>query len=141
MSARTGVIVVVHGAYGRPLVEAAEELVGPLEIEVVELSTAASREESQRRVVNAVQRNEAGVGVLLLTDLRGSTPANICQYSAKACEHGRVVTGLCLPMLMKLATSDRTAGAQALAEALQATGKRSITVSPENNRKGGSRGL
>ena len=44
--------------------------------------------------------------VLFLVDLVGSTPARLC--CGKCADKGHVVTGLNMPMLVKLATADRS---------------------------------
>jgi len=63
--------------------------------------------------------------VLFLVDLVGSTPAQLC---CSRCDgrSGHVVTGVNLPMLLKLATADRATGPERLGGVLVATGTKSI---------------
>jgi mannose PTS system EIIA component len=63
-------------------------------------------------VQRAITRVSQGAGVLLLTDMFGGTPTNIASMFL---EEGliEVVTGVNLPMVIKLATS---AGEESLAE-------------------------
>ena len=71
--------------------------------------------------------------MLFLTDLEGSTPYNLC---CKKCGGTSVVlSGMNLPMLMKLATANRALGALTLAEELRATGLKSIHIRSANGTK------
>jgi PTS system mannose-specific IIA component len=136
---RTGVLLVVNGDYGGALVDAAEVLVGDLDVTVTMVCPADPRASLERRILQAVERVDRGGGLLLLTDLCGSTPANICLAVAERpdCE---LVAGVNLPMLLKLSTSDRARSAQELAAELQGTGQRSMVVGAELRQKGGARG-
>ncbi len=114
----TRVLLVVNGSYGEALLEAAEVMVGGLGVEVVEvpcLEEAASRRES---ITGKIERRSGPGEVLLLTDLLGSTPANVCLQMVERNEGWEMLTGLNLPMLMKLATCNRQAGAADLARQL-----------------------
>jgi mannose/fructose-specific phosphotransferase system component IIA len=133
----TGVLVVVHGNYGAPLVEAAEVLVGPMNVTVTMVCQSDERERLERRILREVDRLDRGRGVLMLADLCGSTPANCCIAIAERRPGCAVVTGLNLPMLMKLATCDRHTSARALAQELHATAMRSIITSSAQNDGGG----
>jgi mannose PTS system EIIA component len=127
-----GVVVVTHGCVCGDLVSSAEDIVGEL-ADVVSVPTDA-REDSpsiQRRVAEAVDAADHGVGVLILTDLHGSTPANACvaQLGRQGVE---VLFGVNLPMLIKLSTCDRRSlRPQQLGELLRETGRRSIRLSSE----------
>ena len=71
--------------------------------------------------------------VLFLADLEGSTPYNLC---CKRCGGQSVVlSGMNLPMLLKLATANRKNGALTLAEELRATGLKSIHIRTSNGTK------
>ena len=125
---RSGVLLVAHGDYGRAMVEAAEAIVGRLDITVVTVSPGMHAEEVRGRVEGGIAATDAGGGVLVLTDLCGSTPANVCQAvvaSRKGCE---VLSGLSLPTLIKLSTCDRSLGAHRLALELWKTSRRSVIV-------------
>src|ERR1044072_1778467 len=98
-------VVVTHGHLGGELLAAAEMIIGPLaHIAAVSIGwhddVHAARDEVQR----AITRVSKGGGVLLLTDMFGGTPTNIASMFL---EEGviEVVTGVNLPMVIKLATS------------------------------------
>jgi len=127
-----GVVVVTHGCVCGDLVSAAEDIVGALP-DVVSVPTGAGEPSLviQRRVAEAVAAADRGGGVLILTDLHGSTPANAC--IAQLDRHGvEVLFGVNLPMLIKLSTCDRRSlRPQQLGELLRDTGRRSIRLSSE----------
>ncbi len=120
-----GVVIATHGKLAEEMIRTAEAVVGPLR-QVTPLSVVASSPDVRGDLVAAIQRVDQGDGVLLLTDLLGGSPTNIC-VSVLAERKVEVVTGVNLPMLLKLSTlraSGKPIGevARELAEA----GQRSI---------------
>ena len=72
----------------------------------------------------------AGEGVLILTDMFGGTPSNMGLSFLE--EHRvEVVTGLNLPMLIKLATMTETKPLEELAAFIKEYGQRNIRVASE----------
>jgi PTS system mannose-specific IIA component len=97
-------VIVTHGQLAGELLAAAEMIVGPIShITAVSIGwhddVDAARDEVQRAITRVSQR----VGVLLLTDMFGGTPTNIASMFL---EEGKVevVTGVNLPMVIKLAS-------------------------------------
>ena len=97
-------VIVTHGHLAGELVAAAEMIVGPIShITAVSIGwhddVDAARDEVQRAITRVSQDN----GVLLLTDMFGGTPTNIASMFL---DEGviEVVTGVNLPMVIKLAT-------------------------------------
>ena len=97
-------VIVTHGHLAGELLAAAEMIVGPISfITAVSIGwhddVDAARDEVQRAITRVSQRT----GVLLLTDMFGGTPTNIASMFL---EEGvtEVVTGVNLPMVIKLAT-------------------------------------
>jgi mannose/fructose-specific phosphotransferase system component IIA len=122
---KTGVIVVTHGAAAESMVDAAERMVGGLDVKTVSVKIGEPRLETEQHLEAAVE--ELGTSdVLFLVDLEGSTPFNLC---CRRCGGTAVVlSGMNLPMLFKLATADRLHGPGALAEELAATAIKSIHI-------------
>jgi mannose PTS system EIIA component len=120
-----GVIVITHGNAAEDMVDAVERVVGKLNVRTISVRIGEPRAETElhiERIVDEMQLDE----MLFLTDLEGSTPYNLC---CKRCGGKSVVlSGMNLPMLMKLATANREHGALPLAEELQATGLKSIHI-------------
>lgn len=97
-------VIVTHGHLAGELLAAAEMIIGPIShITAVSIGwhddVDAARDEVQRAITRVSQRT----GVLLLTDMFGGTPTNIASMFL---EEGvtEVVTGVNLPMVIKLAT-------------------------------------
>ena len=97
-------VIVTHGQLAGELLAAAEMIVGPIShITAVSIGwhddVDAARDEVQRAITRVSQR----VGILLLTDMFGGTPTNIASMFL---EEGKVevVTGVNLPMVIKLAS-------------------------------------
>ena len=77
-----------------------------------------------------------GAGVLLLVDVYGSTPFNVAMTMADGTHSAEVVSGVNLPMLLKVATLDRcTLSPAALAAELQECGRRSIRIGSDRTGK------
>ncbi len=127
----TGVVIVTHGESAESMVDAAERMVGKLDVRTVAVKFGEARAETERRIeatVDAMGTND----ILFLVDLEGSTPFNLC---CRRCNGAAVVlSGMNLPMLFKLATADRAHGAVALAEELLATGVKSIHIRKSGDR-------
>ena len=121
----TAVVVVTHGGAAQCMVDAAERMVGPLDVEAVMVEVGEPRAAMEAKLEAAVALRDTDE-VLFLIDLEGSTPFNAC---CQKCQGRSVIlSGMNLPMLFKLATADRNRGALVLAEELKATGARSIHV-------------
>jgi PTS system mannose-specific IIA component len=103
-----GVVVVTHGQLANELVNAAEMIAGELpRFEAVALGWHDDPNAAKDQIAAAIGRVRGDAGVLVLTDMFGGTPSNlgITFLEDDAVE---VVTGVNLPMLVKLANLDRT---------------------------------
>ena len=98
-------VIVTHGHLAGELLAAAEMIVGPIShIAAVSIGWHDDVDAARDEVQRAITRVSQGAGVLLLTDMFGGTPTNIASMFL---EEGviEVVTGVNLPMVIKLATS------------------------------------
>jgi PTS system mannose-specific IIA component len=122
-----GLIVATHGLLAEEMLRTAEGIVGPLARSVaVSVDAHTSVEEARARLATAIHKvGEDGEGVLVLTDMFGGTPANLALTFLD--EQIEVVTGVNLPMLLKLAGT-RNQGLQAAAELATAQGQKNITL-------------
>ncbi|HTK38482.1 MAG TPA: PTS sugar transporter subunit IIA [Pyrinomonadaceae bacterium] len=123
---KVGGVIVSHGQIATELLAAAEKVVGGLDhIAAVSIGwhddVEAAREEISRAVKNVSQGN----GVLLLTDMFGGTPTNISAMFIKENEV-EIVTGVNLPMVIKLASQNRETTLTDLAREVEEQGKQSI---------------
>ncbi|MCS6911779.1 MAG: hypothetical protein RMK29_20260 [Myxococcales bacterium] len=128
MERMTAVVVVTHGNAGADMIHAAQSFLCK---SIPQLAAVGIDPEDDRDAMGAkIDRAVAALGVsdnddiLFLVDLVGSTPARLC--CMRFGTSGHVVTGVNMPMLLKLATADRTRGAVALGDELVATGTKSI---------------
>jgi PTS system mannose-specific IIA component len=126
-----GLVVATHGRLAEELLRTAEGIVGPLEqCAAVSVAADVSMDEARARLGEAVRGVDAGDGVLVLTDMFGGTPANL---ALTFLDDGlEVVTGVNLPMVLKLATA--RAEGLTLAEAAElvtAHGQKNITLASE----------
>ena len=122
-----GLIVATHGRLAEELLRTAEAIVGPVERAcTVSIDAQSAVEEARGRLATAIHKVGAdGEGVLVLTDMFGGTPANLALTFLD--EQIEVVTGVNLPMLLKLAGARRD-GLKAAAELATAHGQKNITL-------------
>ena len=122
-----GLVVATHGQLAAELIRTAESIVGPVPSSAaVSIDSSSSVEEARGRLATAIHKVGAdGEGVLVLTDMFGGTPANLALTFLD--EQIEVVTGVNLPMLMKLAGT-RGSGLAAAAELAAAHGQKNITL-------------
>ena len=126
-----GVVIVTHGQLATELLNAAEMIVGDLpRFTAVSIGWHDDVTVARDAIERAIAKVDAGAGVLLLTDMFGGTPSNL---GLSFLEAGRieVVTGVNLPMLIKLAKAAPTADLLALARGLCEHGRAAIRVASD----------
>jgi PTS system mannose-specific IIA component len=102
-SGRVAGVIVTHGQLAGELLAAAEMIVGPVKhITSVSIGWHDDVDMARSEIERAIQRVQEGRGVLLLTDMFGGTPTNIASMFL-AEDEIEVVTGVNLPMVIKLA--------------------------------------
>jgi PTS system mannose-specific IIA component len=97
-------VIVTHGHLSGELLAAAEMIIGPIShITAVSIGWHDDVDAARDEVQRAITRVSQGAGVLLMTDMFGGTPTNIASMFL---EDGsvEVVTGVNLPMVIKLAS-------------------------------------
>jgi PTS system mannose-specific IIA component len=126
-----GLVVATHGQLAEELIRTAEGVCGKLEqCRTVSVAATAAMEETRAALAQAIHEVESGDGVLVLTDMFGGSPANLALTFLD--DRIEVVTGVNLPMLMKLATC-REGGASLkdTAKMLTSYGQKNITLASE----------
>ncbi|MGA7978676.1 MAG: PTS fructose transporter subunit IIA [Chromatiaceae bacterium] len=98
-----GLLLITHNGIGSALLETATTMLGrcPLRVETLAVSADAERDILEVRAGALADRLDEGDGVLVLTDLFGSTPANVANM-LKQREGCFVLTGVNLPMLVRV---------------------------------------
>jgi len=126
-----GVLITTHGSLGNELIRAAELIKGPLK-GVMHISTDQTKgvEDLKKEIGNAIKKLDKGRGVLILTDLFGGTPSNI---SLSFLKEGKVevVTGVNLPMMLKLSDIKDEMTLTEYACMIKEYGKKNISLASE----------
>lgn len=114
-----GVLIVTHGEIGTSLLDSASQILGARPEQVATLSVWRQDDPDDLvlRARELMEGIDAGQGVLILTDIFGATPGNVV---SKLLEDGRVegVSGVSLPMLLRVVTSRNGSIATAVQRAL-----------------------
>ena len=98
-----GGLIVTHGRLAIELLNAAEMIVGEIHgIVAVSLGWHDDVDTATTMIRNALERVRTPDGVLILTDMFGGTPTNIASTFLGQ-ENVEIITGVNLPMLIKLA--------------------------------------
>jgi len=103
-----GILLMTHAPLGQAFLAACEHVFrGPTErLEAIDVQADQDLLEVQELARLAIVRLNDGDGVLLITDVKGGTPANCCD---KLSDPGRVevIAGISLPMLLRAITYRR----------------------------------
>jgi mannose PTS system EIIA component len=126
-----GVVVVTHGQLATELLNAAETIVGELpRFAAVSIGWHEDTEDARSEIEQAIARVDDGEGVLILTDMFGGTPSNLALTFLVA---GRVevITGVNLPMLIKLVNVPKQSDLLAVARDMREHGRNAIWVASD----------
>jgi PTS system mannose-specific IIA component len=99
-----GGVIVTHGHLASELLAAAETIIGSvLHINAISIGWHDDVDAAREEIARAIKQVSHGQGVLILTDMFGGTPTNIASmFLAEG--QVEVVTGVNLPMVIRLAT-------------------------------------
>ena len=126
-----GVLIVTHYRLGEEFLQALRLIVPDApEFHAVAVDPGQSVDRMRGAIAEALESADEGQGVLILTDMFGGTPSNISLSFLE--DHAvEVVTGLNLPMLIKLATMTEEKSLDDLASFIKSYGRRNISVASE----------
>jgi PTS system mannose-specific IIA component len=128
---KVGVLIVTHYRLGEEFLQALRLIVpGAPEFYAVSIDPKQSVDEMRTAISAAMGEADTGSGVLVLTDMFGGTPSNI-SLSFLEERQVEVVTGVNLPMLIKLATLSEDKTIEELARLIRDYGQRNISVASE----------
>ncbi|AKU22606.1 PTS fructose transporter subunit IIA [Massilia sp. MB5] len=103
-----GILLLTHAPLGQAFLAAVAHVFrGQTErLEAIDVVADQDLSEVQKMASEAILRLDDGSGVLVITDIKGGTPANCCNKLADA---GRVevIAGISLPMLLRAITYRR----------------------------------
>lgn len=126
-----GGVVVTHGTLASELLNAAQTIVGEIHhITAVSIGWHDDVDQAREEIGRAIKRVETGAGVLVLTDMFGGTPTNLaCTFIGEA--PIEVVTGVNLPMIIKLADQQNDETLAVVARRVRDQGQKNIYLASE----------
>ena len=126
-----GILLVTHKELAEALMSVCDLILGHQDgIRALSLPPHASPEECRQQIQRALAQVNNGNGVIILTDMLGGTPSNL---TLTFLQEGKVevVTGVNLPMLMKLAQLREEKDLVQVALTLKQSGQKGIAVASE----------
>lgn len=138
-SRRVAGVIVSHGQVANELLSAAETIIGHVKhVTAVSIGWHDDPEAASNEVGRAIERVSEGRGVLLMTDMFGGTPTNIASMFFSPGEV-EVVTGVNLPMVIKLANQHGGETLEELAHHVRDQGRQGIYLAGELLAGGGQK--
>jgi PTS system mannose-specific IIA component len=127
-----GVVIVTHCRLAEELIAAARLVVGEelKQFQPVSIGPTEGTEDIREKIIGAIRKVDEGQGVLILTDMYGGTPSNI-SLSFLEEKKIEVITGVNLPMLLKLATHPNDMDLEKLAVFITDYGQRNINLASD----------
>jgi len=126
-----GFVVVTHGNLASELINTAEMIVGKIEgVVAVPILHSVSQDEAREQILSAIKSVDNGEGVLILTDLFGGTPSNL-SISFLEDKKVEVVTGVSLPMMVKLSNVRANLSLEDMAKLIRSYGRENISIAGE----------
>ena len=124
-------LVVSHGHLSQELLAAAEMIVGEIShVHAVSIGWHDDVNEATEEIRRIITEADLGEGVLIVTDMFGGTPSNIA-FSFHDPGKVEVVTGVNLPMIIKIANRKEGESLVALAASVRDQGQSSITLASD----------
>ena len=128
---KAGVLIVTHYRLGEEFLQALRLILPEAPSwEAVSVDPKMAVDDVRGSIAAGLKSADEGAGVLILTDMFGGTPSNI-SLSFHDEHQVEVVTGMNLPMLIKLATMREDKPLDELATFIKAYGQRNISVASE----------
>ncbi|MDT5158283.1 MAG: mannose system component [Acidobacteriota bacterium] len=130
-SRRVAGVIVSHGQVANELLSAAETIIGHVKhITAVSIGWHDDVEAAKNEIRRAIERVSEGGGVLMMTDMFGGTPTNIASMFLQQGEV-EVVTGVNLPMVIKLASQQGGEQLDDVARLVREQGRQGIYLAGE----------
>ncbi|MDH5191650.1 MAG: PTS fructose transporter subunit IIA [Gammaproteobacteria bacterium] len=128
-----GLLIITHDDIGKMLLATAVRMMNvcPLEAEVLSVPFSQDVENLSKQAKKLCTKLESGDGVLVLTDVYGSTPSNIASSLSDG-ETVRVIAGINLPMLIRVLNYPRLNLSELMIKALSGGRDGVLVCSPED---------
>jgi len=128
---RVAGVIVTHGQLATELLAAAEMIIGPVaHIAAISIGWHDDVDAARTEIEQAIARVSEGHGVIILTDMFGGTPTNIASMFFVEGEV-EVVTGVNLPMVIKLASQTEAEPLATVAGRVRDQGQQAIYLAGE----------
>lgn len=130
-----GLLLITHNQIGSSLLETTTRILGgcPVRAEALDVPEETNSDLLRLQARRMAERLDTGEGVLVLTDLFGSTPANIAN-GLQEYDGIRVLTGVNLPMLVRVLNYPTLGLGEMTAKALSG-GKDGVLLCPGSGRE------
>ena len=125
-----GIVVVTHGELAKELIAAVNFVLSSnpsVKMEGVCLDPGREFETFKQEIKSAIKKVKKKDGVLLVTDMFGGTPSNISLTFLED-NNVEVISGVNLPMLLKLATLSDKVKLEEAVKIAEAAGRDNIIV-------------
>lgn len=126
-----GIVIVSHCNIGSEMISATCRIIPEAtHMNSVAVESNDPPESIRQQISKAVKKVDQGDGVLILTDMFGGTPSNICMTFLQP-EKVEVISGFNMPMLIKLANLEDGADFMETIHFIQKYGQRNIVIASE----------
>lgn len=123
-----GIIVVSHDNIAHEMVAVTKKILRDADgILAVAIGQDSPVEANRQKIGEAIKHVDKGKGVLLLSDMFGGTPSNLC-LSFLGRPRLEVISGINLPMLIKLAGEKNRSSFEDLVEFIRDYGRKNIVI-------------
>lgn len=126
-----GIIIVAHCCLAEEFLKSLKSIVGETEgFEAVNMDNFSDSDAIRREIEKAIKKVDVGKGVLIFTDMFGGTPSNMSLSFLKD-DKVEVISGVNLPMLLKVYTMRENSDLKKLAQEIKEYGKKHIVIASE----------
>lgn len=125
-----GIVIVSHLSLAAEILKTAELIVGKID-EAIPLSLDPKKDVEilTTEIKEAIKKVNSGDGVIILTDMFGGTPSNLAMSFLG--DEVEVVSGVNLPMIIKIAMERKDVDLKDLASKAKESGRDNINVATE----------
>lgn len=126
-----GVVIVAHDQIADAMLEASKKILTDFHnVCALGIDSNAPVERNRQLIADAIATVDKGDGVLLMTDLFGGTPTNLCLAFLSPAKY-EVISGFNLPMLIKLGSGLQKKPFSEVVPFLREYGERNIVIASQ----------
>ena len=126
-----GVVIIAHGNLAEALLASSKLIVGPQKkMKAFSVDANKGADKMLKSIREAIEEVDSGFGVLILTDMFGGSPSNL-SLSFLSEKRIEVITGVNLPMLIKLSSCRQGHSLEEIKEIIYQYGREKIIVASD----------